>query len=136
MNNRKLETFLYSFAGVAAVFLILVALNFILGLSKARVDLTAEKLYTLSGGTKAILAKLDTPVKIRLYYSQREQQMPVGLKTYAQRVEDLLKEYKAAAKSNLEIEKYDPQPDSDAEDSANLDGVEGEQLPTDRKSVV
>ncbi len=133
MNNRKLETFLYSFAGVAAVFLILVAANFILGLGKARVDLTAEKLYTLSSGTKAILAKLDTPVKIRLYYTQREQQMPVGLKTYAQRVEDLLKEYKAAAKTNIEIEKYDPQPDSDAEDSANLDGVEGEQLPTGEK---
>ena len=93
MNNRKLETFLYSFAGVAAVFLILIALNFILGLGKARVDLTAEKLYTLSAGTKAILAKLDTPVRIRLYYSQREQQMPVGLKTYAQRVEKLISIY-------------------------------------------
>jgi ABC-type uncharacterized transport system involved in gliding motility auxiliary subunit len=31
------------------------------------------------------------------------------------------------------VKKYDPQPDSDAEDSANLDGVEGRQLNTGEK---
>src|SRR5258707_4739786 len=54
--------------------------------------------------------------------------MPVELKTYAQRVEDLLGEYKKVSPKNIQIKKFDPQPDSDAEDSANLDGIEGQQI--------
>lgn len=110
---------------------VLIAVNLIMGVMKTRVDLTREKAYTLSSGTREILKKLDTPVKIRLYVSQTSDASPqtVFLKGYAKKVEDLLSEYKQAAGKNLIIEKYDPQPDSDAEDSARLDGVEGEMLP-------
>ncbi len=102
---------------------------------KQRVDLTKEKAYTLSAGTRAILKKLDTPVKIRFYYYGGEGGAPetVMLKTYAQRVEDLLSEYKQAAHGKLIIEQYDPKPDSDAEDSARLDGVEGQMLSNGEK---
>ena len=132
MKTKPFETFLFSAIGVVAMFLILVALNFISASVKARVDLTKEKAYTLSDGTKAILRKLDSPVKIRFYASQPEQASSetVVLKTYAKRVEDLLGEFKQIAKDKLVIEKLDPQPDSDAEDSARLDGVEGQMLPT------
>ncbi len=89
-------------------------------------DLTEDKAYTLSAGTQAILKKLDTPVTIRFYCTQTESATPetVYLKSYARKVEDLLFEYKQVAGSKLKIEKYDPQPDSDAEDSARLDGIE------------
>ena len=53
------------------------------------------------------------------------------LKSYARKVEDLLQEYKQVAGKKLIIEKYDPQPDSDAEDSARLDGIEPQPLPGD-----
>ena len=53
--------------------------------------------------------------------------MPVFLTTYAQRVEDLLGEYRQASKGRIEIQRLNPEPDSDAEDSARLDGVEGQQ---------
>jgi ABC-type uncharacterized transport system involved in gliding motility auxiliary subunit len=132
MKQKKLETLLYSAVGIAAMALILVAVNYIASTFRARKDLTADKLYTLSDGTKKIVGKLDTKVKIRLYYSQRDNAMPVFLKTYAQRVEDLLVELKQQSKF-IEIEKLDPQPDSDAEDSANLDGVEGQPTQTGEK---
>ncbi|HET7623863.1 MAG TPA: Gldg family protein, partial [Verrucomicrobiae bacterium] len=57
----------------------------------------------------------------------------VMLKSYAKKVEDLLAEYKQAARGKLIIKKYDPEPDSDAEDSARLDGVEEQTLPTGEK---
>src|SRR5437773_6367268 len=119
MKKKSLQTILYSTAGVAAMALILIAFNFIAGAAKKRVDLTKEKAYTLSPGTKAILRKLDTPVKVRFYCTQSENATPetVFLKGYAKRVEDLLAEYKQVAGSKLIIERYDPQPDSDAEDS-------------------
>ena len=129
MKKKTLETILYSAGGVAAMALILVAFNVIAGAFKQRVDLTKEKAFTLSQGTKAILAKLDTPVKIRFYCSQGETTPEtVFLKSYARRVEDLLTEYKQAAHGKLQIERYDPQPSSDAEDSARLDGVEGQAM--------
>lgn len=130
MKKKSIETILYSTAGVAAMALLLIAFNFIAGAFKQRVDLTKEKAYTLSPGTKAILRKLDTPVKVRFYCTQSENATPqtVALQAYAKQVEDLLAEYKQVAGSKLIIEKYDPEPDSDAEDSARLDGLEGEPL--------
>src|SRR6185436_7670391 len=98
-KKNSLESFLFSVTGIGAMFLILVALYVIAGVFKQRFDFTSEKLYTLSPGTKAILSKLDTPIEIRFYCTQDSKDMPVQLKTYAQRVEDLLNEYRKASKS-------------------------------------
>lgn len=132
-KKNQIGALLFSVVGVLAMFFILIATYVITGVVKQRFDLTQERLYTLSPGTKAILAKLDTPVEIRFYCTQDSKDMPVPLKTYAQRVEDLLAEYKKAAKGNLEIKKLDPKPDSDAEDSANLDGVQGQMVNLNEK---
>lgn len=131
MQKKTLETILYSTAGVVAMGLLLIALNVLFGATRLRVDLTREKAYTLSEGTRAILTSLDTPVKIRFYVSRSVQSTPeaVFLKSYARKVEDLLAEYKQIARGKLLLEKYDPKPDSDAEDSARLDGIEGIPLP-------
>ncbi|MBI4189003.1 MAG: Gldg family protein [Betaproteobacteria bacterium] len=133
MNKKYLETMLYSTAGVAALVVILIAVNFLLGTFNARVDLTEGSVYTLSQGTKTILSKLEAPVKIRFYYSQTSAAVPVGLKTFAKRVEDVLREYERAGSGKVVIEKLNPEPDSDAEDSATLDGIEGQLTNTQEK---
>lgn len=129
-NKKQLEHLLYSTAGVVLVGVILVAFNIVTGAMKTRIDLTEEKLFTLSKGTRAILDKLDTPVKIRFYFSRGETDSPhqLALRNYAQRVEDLLSEYRQYARGKIEIEKLNPTPDSDAEDAANLDGVTGQMV--------
>ena len=115
--------------GVAAMAVILIAFNVLAGAFKERVDLTKEKAFTLSKGTRAILQKLDTPIKIRFYCTQGEPSAEtIFFRNYAKHVEDLLAEYKQVAKGKITIEKYDPQPDSDAEDSARLDGIEGQMM--------
>ncbi|MBI3937944.1 MAG: Gldg family protein [Betaproteobacteria bacterium] len=133
MKKKQLETVLYSTAGVAALGVILIAFNFIVGALNLRADLTEGNVYTLSPGTRAILAKLEAPVKIRYYYSQGSAAVPVALKTFAKRVDDLLSEYRAAARGSIVIEKLNPEPDSEAEDSATLDGVEGQMTNTGEK---
>jgi ABC-type uncharacterized transport system involved in gliding motility auxiliary subunit len=131
MQKKPLETILYSSAGIVLMLAIVVAVNVITGVKPVRVDLTQEKVYTLSDGTRAVLKKLDAPVTIHFYCTQSETATPETefLKNYARQVGDLLQEYKQAAGKNLVIEKFDPQPDSDAEDSARLDGLEPQQLP-------
>ncbi|HZV33577.1 MAG TPA: Gldg family protein [Verrucomicrobiae bacterium] len=134
MKKNSFETILYSTAGVVILLVIIIAFNALTGTVKQRIDLTQEKAYTLSAGTKAILAKLDTPVKIRFYYSSSDASGDtVMLRNYAQHVSDLLDEYKQAAHGKIILEQYDPEPDSDAEDSARLDGVEGQMLRSGEK---
>lgn len=126
MKNKGLETWLYSSLGVVAMFVIIVIVNALASGAKTRIDLTAEHAYTLSAGTRKILSKLDTPIQVRFYCTRGDTRMPVMLKTYAQRVEDLLGEFRQASKGQIEIQKLDPVPDSEAEDSARLDGIEGQ----------
>ncbi|MBI1991070.1 MAG: Gldg family protein [Betaproteobacteria bacterium] len=133
MNKKYLESIFYSAGGVAALVVILIAANFLLGTFNARVDLTQGSVYTLSQGTKSILGKLEAPVKIRLYFSQSSSTVPVGLKTFAKRVEDLLREFERAGGGKVVIEKLNPEPDSEAEDSAALDGIEGQLTNTQEK---
>ncbi len=125
----------YSVAGVAVMAVLLVAANVLARWSNLRADLTAARVHTLTPATVEILKKLDTPVTVRLYVSRTSSQMPVDLKAYAGRVEDLLRIYQARAGSltlngkslpRLKLEVLDPEPDSDAESSANLDGVTGQ----------
>lgn len=110
--------------------LILIALNYITGMFKVRLDLTQEKAYTLSKGTRAILKELDSPVTVRFYCTQPDSatRETLVLRRHAREVEDLLQEFRQAAGGKLKIEKYDPTPDSDAEDSARLDGIQGQLL--------
>ena len=127
MKNKQFETIIYSTVGVAGLLILILAINVIASAVKQRIDLTEEKAYTLSPGTKAILSKLDSKVTLRFYCSQGDE-MPVFFKTYARRVEDLLSEYRQAGKGKIVIEKYNPTPDSDAEDSARLNGIEGQMI--------
>ena len=124
---KKYEPLIYSAVGLVALFLILVAVNFLVSRVPARLDLTEGNLYTLSPGTKKILANLQAQVKLKVYVSQGES-VPVQLRGFAQRVEDVVREFKSAAGANLVVERYNPRPDSEEEDAAQLDGIEPQQL--------
>ncbi len=125
---RKYEHLVYSAIGLAALFLLLVAANYLISRLPSRLaDLTDGKLYTLSDGTRKILRGLAAPVRLKLYISQGET-VPVPLRSFAQRVEDLVREFKAVAGSDLIVERYNPKPDSEEEDAAQLDGIEPQQL--------
>src|SRR3990172_2878476 len=125
--QKKYEHLVYGSIGLAALALLLVAFNYLAATVPARADLTEGRLYTLSEGTKKILKGLSSPVKVKLYVSQGES-VPVQLRSFAQRVEDTVRELKQVAGSNLVIEKYNPRPDSEEEDAAQLDGIEPQQL--------
>lgn len=130
MKQSKLQTLLFSTIGVVVVFVAIVGANLIFSPARIRVDLTADKLHTLSEGTKKILAKVDSKVEVRLYASRGENRLPSGLKNYVQSVEDLLAEFKAQSNGKIEIKKFDPEPDSESEDLAKLDGVDPQMLNT------
>jgi len=115
---------------IAALFLIAIFANWLvrlLPLGNRTLDLTGDQRHTLSDGTKSILRDLDAPVTIRYYASRGSENMPREAKLYMKKVDALLRDYaNLAPKGHLRIENFDPQPDTDAEDSAVLDGIAGQ----------
>jgi ABC-type uncharacterized transport system involved in gliding motility auxiliary subunit len=124
MKQKKSETLLYSAVGVAVMFVVIVAINLIASAARGRLDMTEDKLYTLSDGTRAILKKLDTPVEVRFYFSESEPRVPSGDRTYAKQVDDLLQEFSEASHGKIKIKKIDPKPDTEQEEMAQADGIE------------
>jgi ABC-type uncharacterized transport system involved in gliding motility auxiliary subunit len=134
MASGNLVKRLMSPAGLALLFVALVVLNMVLAALPARIDLTQGRVYTLSDGTRQVLAKLDAPVVVRLYYTQSgDTSVPVALNTFAKRVQDLLAEYVAASGGRLVLERLNPEPDSDAEEAAIRDGIDGQVTPNQEK---
>ena len=111
-------------AALACVGVIAVSAVALLSAIPLRADLTQGRLYTLSDGSRAVLGKLDTDVALKFYVSSRSPEMPSDMKSYARQVRNLLREYERAAGGRLELEIYDPEPDSDAEEWAQRYGVE------------
>ena len=70
-------------------------------------------------------------MSIRYYATRKTESMPRELKLHMRRVDDLLREYAALSDGKLQIEYLDPQPDTDAEDAANLDGISGQRINED-----
>ena len=119
--NRKLVTG----TGLVVALALFLTLNIITNqaLTSVRLDLTENKLYTLSKGSRNILKQLSEPVTIRLYYSAKEFANVPQLLNYGKRVRDMLEEYAAAGEGKIKLQVIDPEPFSEAEDEAVAYGV-------------
>src|ERR1700693_4456627 len=95
------------------------------GLRGMRVDLTQNKLYTLSPGTQQVLAELKEPVNLYFYFSREAaaKQAPLVM-PYATRVREFLEELAARAGGKIHVTVVDPQPFSDDEDRAAEFGLQ------------
>ena len=104
--------------------------------SNARLDLTQQHLYTLSPGTRRILAGLKEPITLQLFYSRQLGAAAPAYGAYADRVREMLREYAADAHGKLQLEFYDPEPFSDTEDRALAYGLQGVPLEPVRRAGV
>jgi ABC-type uncharacterized transport system involved in gliding motility auxiliary subunit len=109
---------------LAVLFLGVVMLSNV-GLRGMRVDLTQNKLYTLSPGTQQVLAELKEPVNLYFYFSREAaaKQAPL-IMPYATRVREFLEELAARAGGKIRLRVVDPQPFSDDEDRAAEYGLQ------------
>ena len=99
-------------------------------LSRARLDLTEQRLYTLSSGTRTILSNLRDPITLRLFYSRRLGATVPVFGAYADRVREMLREYAAVANGRIRLEFLEPEPFSETEDRALAYGLQG--VPVDQ----
>lgn len=116
---------LYGLSALALTAMIVAGLNVALDatLTQARIDLTQDRRFTLSEGTRNILHALKEPLHLKMYYSRRTAAHYPQISAYAARVRNLLASYVAAGDGKIVLEEIDPEPYTDAEDEAAAGGV-------------
>ena len=100
-----------------------------------RIDLTENNLYTLSDGTRSLLANLEGTVNLYFYFSDQASQAMPSLRNYANRVREMLEEFEAEADGNIRLNVIDPLPFSEDEDRAAQFGLQGVRLGTSPDAV-
>lgn len=125
--------FASSLGSILLLAVILVAINYISGIAWLRADMTAEKLFTLSDGTRSMLGRLKDKTRLKFYFSKSLANVPFGYKLYGKRIEEFLGEYVTNSRGMVELEVLDPQPDTDVEEWAVKYGLAQAGLPTGEK---
>lgn len=122
-----MKKLMYSSAGLVLIALAFLAFNLVagLGLTNAQLDLTEQKLYTISKGTEQILGELEEPIELDFFYSDSTAKDLPALRNYARRVEEMLKAYQREAGGKITLKIIDPAPFSEAEDKAAEYGLQG-----------
>ena len=132
-----MKRIMYSGVGLLLIAAAFLAFNMVssLALTDARLDLTEQKLYTISDGTRQILGELEEPINLTFYFSDKAAKDLIALRNYARRVEEMLKAYERAADGKIRLRLVDPEPFSEDEDAAAAAGLQavplsegGEQL--------
>ena len=112
---------------VSLVLLVLVFVPLIVASSRwlhaSRVDLTTDKLYTLTPGTLHIVDGLQRPLRLTLYFSEHATRDLPQLRSYEQRVREMLQEMVARSHGHIRLQVIDPVPYSDDEASAQGSGL-------------
>jgi ABC-type uncharacterized transport system involved in gliding motility auxiliary subunit len=108
----------------------LVLINYLFSAYPAKVDLTEQRIYTLSSGTRNLLTKIEEPISLQFFFSRSLEGLPIQFKNYATRVEELLRQYESVANGSIQLETIDPEPDSEEEEAAARSGLSGQNLQT------
>jgi ABC-type uncharacterized transport system involved in gliding motility auxiliary subunit len=128
MTTQKKQSF--SSTGLvllAILFLALTILNNVL-FRGVQLDLTENKLYTISDGTRNILADIDEPLQLYFFFSSKATEGVPYLRDYSNRVRDLLRKLTLVADGNIRLTEIDPVPFSEEEDRAAQFGLQAVSL--------
>src|SRR3954447_13292995 len=117
----------FSIIGVVAVAAIAIGINMFADarLANVQADLTQGHIYSLSPGTRQILAGLKEPVTLRLFYSRQLGSTVPAYGSYSDHVREMLRDYASVSNGKVKVEFYDPEPFSDTEDRAMAYGLQG-----------
>ena len=121
MNSKAL----FSPAGLVGIAVALIVSVVIISfLPSLRIDLTEDKLYTLSEGSRNIVSNLENPIELRFFYSESATEDQPQIRAYGTRVQELLEEIVIASDGNLSLSVIVPEPFSEDEDLATQFGIQ------------
>ncbi len=118
MNGSYRKTYTAAGLGLLAVLFVSSIMLSNLALDNMRLDLTEQKLYTMSEGTLKVIDSIQQPINLYLFFSDRASAENAPLRNYARRVRELLEEYTYYSDGRLILHVIDPAPYSEEEDRA------------------
>src|SRR5262249_43673116 len=124
-NRRTLALGGVVLAAVTLLFVHLIASN---ALRDARFDLTNERLFTISEGTRKALRAIDEPIDVNVYFSKKLGELAPNYGKSFERVRTMLDQYAEIARGKLRVSYFNPEPFSDAEERAVAAGLKGVRL--------
>jgi len=92
-------------------------------LAPARLDFTANGLYTLSSSARRVVERLVEPIELELVYSRGVGADIPSIRAHAARVRELMNEIAARSNGKIRIRETDPEPYSDDEDRVTAAGI-------------
>ena len=120
MLSRRFQYSTGSIVVVLIVLGILAVVNFMSTRHFVRADLTEGKDFTISDSTRKVVGELDDIINLNAYFSKN---LPPYLANLEQQVKDVLDEYKAFARGNLEVKFIDPASDPAVEQKMRFMGI-------------
>lgn len=126
----KKNVFFESFGSLGILLAILILVNVVSDRYSTKLDITEEKLFSLSEGTKNILSSIEGELNIKYYFSSNSESAPLNVKAYGKRVKELLNEYVYHSNGKINLEIIDPKPDTEEEEWASKDGIAQIPLPS------
>ncbi|MGI9260986.1 MAG: GldG family protein, partial [Woeseiaceae bacterium] len=124
-NQQRLSASSLALLGIAFIVAISISNQLFRGW---RIDLTENNLYTLSDGTRNMLQGLEEPINLYFYFSDQASESMPTLRSYADRVREMLEEFENEADGNIHLSVIDPLPFSEDEDRATQFSLQGVQL--------
>ncbi len=113
-------------AAILLVVALLVLVNLVSSqiFKHTRLDLTSEKLYTLSKGTGNILDKLEDNLRFKLYVTEEPINNLPGVKIYLTRIKEIIEEYVNRSGGRISLKVIDVKPDTEEEEIAQKYGLQ------------
>lgn len=126
----RLDAKTLAWGALALAAILTLSANFLVGtlFKSASVDMTEQRLFTISDGTRRVLTSIDEPINARLYYTRKLGEAAPLYAKYFERVRALLEQYRDISGGKLQLTIIEPEAFSDAEDRAVASGLKGIRL--------
>ncbi len=136
MNNKR-NNFRLTFAVVsvlltAIVFLVISVLGNLRG---ARVDMTSDRLFTMSPAAASILQDLQVPVQVKLYITPSDK-MPNQFKNLERDISEQMRNFEQVSEGMLQYSVHNPQDDEEMQDNLIAKGVQPFQVRSMEKDQI
>ena len=90
-----------------------------------RIDLTENKIFSLSESSKNIVSDIDDLLTMKVYFSDN---LPNELGNTRRYLQDILEEYSAVSDGNIRFVFHDPESNENLEEQARKDGIQPVQM--------
>jgi len=134
-SKRRNFRLTFAVATVLLAAILFFLINVTGNLRGTRVDLTSDRLFTMSPAAVAILQELEVPVQVKLYITPAEK-MPTQLRTLERDITEQLRNFEQVSGGMIEFAVFNPQNDEQLQQALATKGIQPFQVQSIEKDEI